>query len=58
MHLDDSHSSPFVDFEDVWLAYNDELRAAERFAVEAIDLKVRPHEFIAIVGRAAASRPS
>ncbi len=50
MHFDDSRSSPFVDFEDVWLAYNDELRAAERFAVEAIDLKVRPHEFIAIVG--------
>jgi NitT/TauT family transport system ATP-binding protein len=41
---------PFVDFRDVWLAYNDELRAANQFAVEAIDLQVRRGEFIAIVG--------
>ena len=40
----------FVDFQDVWLAYNDELRKQNNFAVEAIDLKVKPGEFIAIVG--------
>ncbi|MDP3619054.1 MAG: ABC transporter ATP-binding protein [Ramlibacter sp.] len=40
----------FVDFQDVWLAYNDELEAAGQYAVEAIDLKVRQGEFIAIVG--------
>ena len=40
----------FVDFTDVWLAYNDELLAENQFAVEAIDLKVRQGEFIAIVG--------
>ena len=40
----------FVDFQDVWLAYNDELLAQNHFAVEAIDLKVRQGEFIAIVG--------
>jgi NitT/TauT family transport system ATP-binding protein len=40
----------FVDFQDVWLAYNDDLFAAGHFAVEAIDLKVRQGEFIAIVG--------
>ncbi len=33
--------SYFVDFRDVWLAYNDELRAKNQFAVEAIDLQVR-----------------
>jgi NitT/TauT family transport system ATP-binding protein len=40
----------FVDFRDVWLAYNDELLRAGQFAVEAIDLQVRQGEFIAIVG--------
>ncbi|WP_298831862.1 ABC transporter ATP-binding protein [uncultured Piscinibacter sp.] len=40
----------FVDFHDVWLAYNDELLAKGQFAVEAIDLTVREGEFIAIVG--------
>ena len=40
----------FVDFSDVWLAYNDELLAQNQFAVEAIDMKVRQGEFIAIVG--------
>jgi NitT/TauT family transport system ATP-binding protein len=40
----------FVDFQDVWLAYNEELLKENRFAVEAIDLKVRQGEFIAIVG--------
>ena len=42
--------SSFVDFQDVWLAYNDELLAQQNFAVEAIDLQVRQGEFIAIVG--------
>ncbi len=41
---------PFVDFSDVWLAYNEELLRANQFAVEAIDLKVGEGEFIAIVG--------
>jgi NitT/TauT family transport system ATP-binding protein len=40
----------FVNFEDVWLAYNPELLAQNNFAVEAIDLQVRQGEFIAIVG--------
>jgi NitT/TauT family transport system ATP-binding protein len=40
----------FVDFSDVWLAYNDEFLARKQFAVEAIDLQVRQGEFIAIVG--------
>ena len=40
----------FVQFEDVWLAYNEELQAQNHFAVEAIDLTVRQGEFIAIVG--------
>jgi len=47
------HSAPspwFVDFSDVWLAYNDELLEQNQFAVEAIDMKVRQGEFIAIVG--------
>jgi NitT/TauT family transport system ATP-binding protein len=43
-------SGDFVDFQDVWLAYNDELKAQGQYAVEAIDLKVRRGEFIAIVG--------
>ncbi|MEY3125812.1 MAG: hypothetical protein RLZZ573_2332, partial [Pseudomonadota bacterium] len=29
----------FVDFQDVWLAYNAQLLAQNHFAVEAIDLK-------------------
>ena len=44
------HINLFVDFQDVWLAYNEELLAEGHFAVEAIDLKVRQGEFIAIVG--------
>ncbi|MDO9196033.1 ABC transporter ATP-binding protein [Rhodoferax sp.] len=40
----------FVDFQDVWLAYNEQLLAQNHFAVEAIDLKVHEGEFIAIVG--------
>mgnify|MGYP001104284422 FL=1 len=43
-------NAPFVDFQDVWLAYNEELLRANHFAVEAIDLKVQRGEFIAIVG--------
>ncbi len=43
-------ASPFVDFQDVWLAYNEELLAQKQYAVEAIDLQVQEGEFIAIVG--------
>ena len=41
---------PFVDFRKVWLAYDDELLASRRFAVEDISLQAQPGEFIAIVG--------
>lgn len=41
---------PFVDFQDVWLAYNEELLQANKFAVESINLQIREGEFIAIVG--------
>ena len=40
----------FVDFDHVWLAYNDELLQKGQFAVEDISLKVDEGEFIAIVG--------
>ena len=40
----------FVDFQDVWLAYNAELLQQNHFAVEGINLQVRQGEFIAIVG--------
>jgi NitT/TauT family transport system ATP-binding protein len=40
----------FVEFQDVWLAYNEELHRKNQFAVEAIDLNIRQGEFIAIVG--------
>ncbi len=40
----------FVDFDQVWLAYNDDLLARGQFAVEDINLKVSEGEFIAIVG--------
>ena len=40
----------FVDFREVWLAYNDELLAEGQFAVEDINLQVAEGEFIAIVG--------
>jgi NitT/TauT family transport system ATP-binding protein len=46
----DPSSAPFVQFDDVWLAYNDELLAKNQFAVEAINLNVQQGEFIAIVG--------
>ena len=42
--------SHFVDFRNVWLAYNDELQAQGQFAVEDISLQVGEGEFIAIVG--------
>ncbi len=40
----------FIDFRNVWLAYNDELLARGHFAVEDISLQVEEGEFIAIVG--------
>ena len=40
----------FVNFQNVWLAYNDELLAKNHFAVEDINLQVKQGEFIAIVG--------
>lgn len=40
----------FVDFHNVWLAYNDELLAQNHYAVEDINLQVKQGEFIAIVG--------
>ena len=40
----------FVDFKNVWLAYNDELLAQGQYAVEDISLQVDEGEFIAIVG--------
>jgi NitT/TauT family transport system ATP-binding protein len=40
----------FVNFKNVWLAYNDELLARQQFAVEDISLQVTQGEFIAIVG--------
>jgi NitT/TauT family transport system ATP-binding protein len=45
-----ANSPAFVDFENVWLAYNDELLAQGNYAVEDISLKVGSGEFIAIVG--------
>lgn len=43
-------SGAFLDFNRVWLAYNDELARAGEFAVEDISLQAAPGEFIAIVG--------
>jgi NitT/TauT family transport system ATP-binding protein len=43
-------TTPFVDFQNVWLAYNDELLAKNQFAVEDISLQVSEGEFVAIVG--------
>jgi len=40
----------FVDFSEVWLAYDDDLLAKRQFAVEDISLSVERGEFIAIVG--------
>lgn len=40
----------FVDFQNVWLAYNDELWAKGQFAVEDLNLQIAEGEFVAIVG--------
>ena len=40
----------FVDFKQVWLAYNEELLARDEYAVEDITLSTGEGEFIAIVG--------
>ena len=40
----------FVEFRNVWLAYDDALLAREQFAVEDISLQVAEGAFIAIVG--------
>jgi NitT/TauT family transport system ATP-binding protein len=40
----------FVDFKNVWLAYNDELLAQGHYAVEDISLSLNEGEFVAIVG--------
>ena len=40
----------FVDFQGVWLAYNEDLLAQGHYAVEDISLQVGEGEFIAIVG--------
>jgi NitT/TauT family transport system ATP-binding protein len=42
--------SAFVEFDKVWLAYNDELLAQGIFAVEDISLRAEEGAFIAIVG--------
>jgi NitT/TauT family transport system ATP-binding protein len=44
------NSKLFVDFQNVWLAYNDELLEKNEFAVEDICLSTKDGEFIAIVG--------
>ncbi len=43
-------TTPFVEFDRVWLAYNEELQAQGQYAVEDISLRVGQGEFIAIVG--------
>ena len=40
----------FVDFKNVWLAYNEALLAQNHFAVEDINLQVREGEFLVLVG--------
>jgi len=40
----------FVDFQNVWLAYNDELLAQNHYSVEDSKLQVKQGEFIPIVG--------
>lgn len=48
--MDSATETPFVDFQNVWLAYNEALWAEGKFAVEDISLQARRGEFIAIVG--------
>ena len=43
-------AAPFVDFRNVWLAYDEAQLAAGRFAVEDISLQMGEGEFLAIVG--------
>jgi NitT/TauT family transport system ATP-binding protein len=43
-------AQPFVEFDGVWLAYDDALLAAGTFAVEDISLTAARGEFVAIVG--------
>jgi NitT/TauT family transport system ATP-binding protein len=43
-------TTPFVEFKNVWLAYNDELLAKQQYAVEDINLDIQSGEFVAIVG--------
>ena len=45
-----SEEAAFVDFQNVWLAYNEDLLAQNHFAVEEINLQAKQGEFIAIVG--------
>ncbi|MFY9811300.1 ABC transporter ATP-binding protein [Aquabacterium sp.] len=40
----------FVDFQNVWLAYNNALWAQGQFAVEDLNLQIDEGEFVAIVG--------
>ena len=40
----------FVDFQNVWLAYNDAVWAQGQFAVEDLNLQIDEGEFVAIVG--------
>ncbi|MEN9452234.1 MAG: hypothetical protein RLZZ369_1293 [Pseudomonadota bacterium] len=42
--------SAYVDFQHVWLAYNDALWAQGQFAVEDLNLQIQEGEFVAIVG--------
>jgi NitT/TauT family transport system ATP-binding protein len=46
----------FVDFQNVWLAYNDELLAQNHFAVEDINLQASSSPSSAL--RVAANQPS
>ncbi|MDQ0141122.1 ABC transporter ATP-binding protein [Cupriavidus necator] len=43
-------AAPFVEFNRVWLAYDDALARQGEFAVEDLSLQAAPGEFIAIVG--------
>ena len=45
-----SEEAAFVDYQNVWLAYNEDLLAQNHFAVEEINLQAKQGEFIAIVG--------
>jgi len=52
-------NTAFIEFRDVWLAYSDELRAQNHFAVEAIELQVpRAPSSPSSAPRVAANPPS